>query len=234
MNFDPTKSYPLLMAVYGGPGSQGVYNTFEASGWNQYLAQQGYVIANINNRGNGGYGSAFEKVVYRQLGKWETHDFAEAALYLSQKPWIDRDRIGIMGHSYGAFSSGMSLLLHPDVFKSGIVTAAPTDQRNYDCILTEKNMGLYEGNEEGYKNSSMVAQAGKLEGKMLLVHSLMDDNVHPQNTFQFVTALIDAGKYFDLKIFPPGTHAVAYDMNSQLHLYNIYLDWLNENLKGTE
>jgi len=234
MNFDPSKSYPLLMAVYGGPGSQGVYNTFEASGWNQYLAQQGYVIANINNRGNGGYGSAFEKVVYRQLGKWETHDFAEAALYLSQKPWIDRDRIGIMGHSYGAFSSGMSLLLHADVFKAGIVTAAPTDQRNYDCILTEKNMGLYEGNEEGYRNSSMVAQAGNLEGKMLLVHSLMDDNVHPQNTFQFVTALIDAGKYFDLKIFPPGAHGVAYDMNSQTHLYNIYLNWLNENLKGTD
>ncbi|MDF1574291.1 MAG: alpha/beta fold hydrolase [Bacteroidales bacterium] len=234
MNFDPGKSYPLLLAVYGGPGSQGVYNSFESSSWNQYLAQQGYVVVNINNRGNGGYGSAFEKVVHKQLGKWETHDFAEAALYLSQKSWIDRERIGIMGHSFGGFSAGMSLLLHPEVFKAGIVTAAISDHRNYDCVLTEKYMGLLEGNEEGYENSSMVALAEKLEGNMLLVHSLMDDNVHPQNTFQLVNALIDAGKNIDLKIYPPGAHGVAYDMNSQMHLYQVYLDWLNKNLKGTE
>jgi dipeptidyl-peptidase-4 len=139
-----------------------------------------------------------------------------------------------MGHSYGAYSAGMSLLLHPDVFKAGIVTAAPADQRNYDCIYTERYMGLLEDNEEGYKSSSMVNLAANLEGRMLLVHSLMDDNVHPQNTFQLVTALISAGKYFDLKIFPPGNHGVAWDMNSQLYLYQVYLDWLNENLKGTE
>jgi dipeptidyl-peptidase-4 len=234
MDFDPQKSYPLLMTVYGGPGSQGVYNSFESSGWSQYLAQQGYVVVNINNRGNGGYGSAFEKVVHKQLGKWETHDFAETALYLSENPWIDRDRVGIMGHSFGGFSAGMSLLRHPDVFKAGIVTASISDHRNYDCILTEKYMGLLEGNEEAYDNSSMVHLAGKLEGKMLLVHSLMDDNVHPQNTFQLTKALIDAGKDFDLKIYPPGAHGVAYDMNSQMHLYNVYLDWLNKNLKGTE
>jgi dipeptidyl-peptidase-4 len=234
MDFDPGKSYPLLMAVYGGPGSQGVYNSFETSGWNQYLAQQGYVVANINNRGNGGYGSAFEKVVHKQLGKWETHDFAEAALYLSEKPWIDRERIGIMGHSFGGFSAGMALLLHSGVFRAGIVTAAISDHRNYDCVLTEKYMGLYEGNEEGYRNSSMVALAANLEGRLLLVHSLMDDNVHPQNTFQFDKALIDAGKRFDLKIYPPGAHGVAYDMNSQIHLYSEYLQWLDENLKGTD
>jgi dipeptidyl-peptidase-4 len=234
MNFNPDKSYPLLMTIYGGPGSQGVYNTFESSGWNQYLAQQGYVVANINNRGNGGYGSKFEKVVHKQLGKWESFDFAEAALYLSENEWVDRERIGIMGHSYGGFSAGMALMLHPGVFKAGIVTAAITDQLNYDCILTEKYMGLLDGNEEGYKNSSMVQMAGNLEGKMLLVHSLLDDNVHPQNTFQLAKALIDAGKNYDLKIYPPGAHGVAYDMNSQIHLYNTYLDWLDENLKGTE
>jgi len=234
MDFDPEKSYPLLMAVYGGPGSQGVYNTFETNGWNQYLAQQGYVVVNINNRGSNGYGSKFEKVVYKELGKWETHDFAETALHLSEKSWIDRDRVGIMGHSYGGYSAGMSLLLHPDVFKAGIVTASPSEQRNYDCIYTERYMGLIDENEEGYHNSSMVNLAENLEGKMLLVHSLMDDNVHPQNTFQMAKALIDAGKYIDLKIYPPGTHGVAYDMNSRMHLYNVYLDWLNENLKGVE
>lgn len=234
MNFDPQKSYPLLLAVYGGPGSQGVYNSFETSGWNQYLAQQGYVVANINNRGNGGYGSDFEKIVHKQLGKWETNDFAEAAEFLAKESWIDRDRIGIMGHSFGGFSAGMSLLLHPDVFKAGIVTAAISDHKNYDCVLTEKYMGLLDGNEEGYKNSSMVALAGNLEGKMMLVHSLMDDNVHPQNTFQLAKAMIDNGKSIDLKIYPPGTHGVAYDMKSRIFLYSEYLNWLNENLKGVE
>lgn len=231
MNFDPNVSYPLLLDVYGGPGSQGVYNTFETSGWHQYLAQQGYVVANINNRGNGGYGAVFEKIVHKQLGKWETHDFAEAAEYLAKNSWIDRERIGIMGHSFGGFSAGMSLLLYPDVFKAGIVTAAISDHRNYDCVLTEKYMGLLEENEEGYRQSSMVSLAGNLEGKMMLVHSLMDDNVHPQNTFQLVRALIDHGKSIDLKIYPPGTHGVAYDMNSRLLLFKEYLDWLEKNLK---
>ncbi len=232
INFDPQKSYPLIMDVYGGPGSQGVYNTFESSGWHQYLAQQGYVIADINNRGNGGYGGEFEKIVHKQLGKWETHDFAEAAEYLAREPWIDRGRIGIMGHSFGGFSAGMSLLQHPDVFAAGIVTAAISDHRNYDCVLTEKYMGLLEENAEGYRNSSMVSLAGNLEGKMLLVHSLMDDNVHPQNTFQFMTALIDQGKHVDLKIFPPGNHGVAYDMKSRVFLYEEYFSWLEENLKN--
>jgi len=234
MNFDSTKSYPLLLAVYGGPGSQGVYNSFETNGWNQYLAQQGYVVANINNRGNGGYGSDFEKVVHKQLGKWETHDFAEAAEHLAKESWIDRERIGIMGHSFGGFSAGMSLLLHPGVFKAGIVTAAISDHMNYDCVLTEKYMGLLEGNEAGYKSSSMVTLAGNLEGKMMLVHSLMDDNVHPQNTFQLVKAMIDNGKSIDLKIYPPGAHGVAYDMNSRIFLYSEYLQWLEKNLKGVE
>jgi len=200
----------------------------------QYLAQQGYVVANINNRGNGGYGKAFEKIVYKKLGKWETHDFAEAAQYLSEKLWIDGNRIGIMGHSFGGFSAGMSLLLHPRVFKAGIVTAAISDHKNYDCILTERYMGLLRENAEGYRNSSMVTQAGRLEGKMLLVHSLMDDNVHPQNTFQVVRAMIDNEKSIDLKIYPPGNHRVSYDMKSRLFLYREYLDWLEKNLKSKE
>ncbi len=103
MNFDPAKSYPLIMDVYGGPGAQGVYNTFETSGWHQWLAQNGYVVANINNRGSGGYGSAFEKCVYMQLGELETKDFAEAALFLAEKSWVDGENIAIMGHSFGGF-----------------------------------------------------------------------------------------------------------------------------------
>jgi dipeptidyl-peptidase-4 len=231
MDFDTANSYPLLLSVYGGPGSQGVYNSFETSGWIQYLSQQGYVVANINNRGNGGYGSKFEKVVYRQLGKWETNDFAEAARYLAGEPWIDGERIGIMGHSFGGFSAGMSLLLHPDVFRAGIVTAAVSNHLNYDCIMSERYMGLIGDDEEGYRNSSMSALAGNLQGKMLLVHSLLDDNVHPQNTFQLVRAMIDHGKNIDLKIYPPGAHGVSYDNNSRIFLQEEYLNWLDRNLK---
>ena len=192
------------------------------------------VVANINNRGNGGYGSKFEKIVYKQLGKWETHDFAEAARHLSGFPWIDGENVGIMGHSFGGFSAGMALLKHGDVFKAGIVTAAISDHMNYDCILTERLMGLYEDNAEGYRESSMVTHAGKLEGNMLLVHSLLDDNVHPQNTFQLATALIDNGKRFDLKIYPPGNHGVAYDMNSRILLYSEYLEFLEKHLIKTD
>ena len=230
-DFDPEKSYPLLLDVYGGPGSQGVYNRFESSGWTQYLVQQGYVIANINNRGNGGYGRDFEKVVYKELGKWETYDFAEAALFLAKESWIDRERIGIMGHSFGGFAAGMSLLRYPEVFSAGIVTAAISNQINYDCIFTERYMGLLGENEEGYRQSSMAELAGNLQGKMLLVHSLLDDNVHPQNTFQLVKAMIDHQKSIDLKIYPPGGHGVSWDMNSTIFRYQEYLDWLNENLK---
>ena len=207
------------MDVYGGPGAQGVYNTFETSGWHQWFAQTGYVVANINNRGSGGYGSAFEKCVYMRLGELETRDFAEAAQYLARNPWIDQERIGIMGHSYGGFSAGMSMLTHPDVFKAGIVASATANHLNYDNIYTERYMGLMDQNPEGYRQSSMITHAGNLGGEMMLVHGLMDDNVHPQNVFQLVKALIDHEKSIELKIFPPGTHGVAWDMKSRIFLY---------------
>jgi len=231
MHFDSAKSYPLIMDVYGGPGAQGVYNTFETNGWHQWLAQNGYVIANINNRGNGGYGSAFEKCVYMHLGELETRDFAEAALFLSENTWVDRENIAIMGHSYGGFSAGISLLTHGDVFKAGIVASATANHLNYDNIYTERYMGLIDQNAEGYKQSSMITHAGQLEGEMMLVHGLMDDNVHPQNAFQLVKALIDNQKTIDLKIFPPGTHGLAYDMKSRIFLYSQYMDFFEKHLK---
>jgi dipeptidyl-peptidase-4 len=231
MNFDPAKTYPLIMDVYGGPGAQGVYNTFETSTWHQWLAQNGYVVANINNRGNGGYGSAFEKCVYKRLGELETRDFAEAALFLAENPWIDQENIAITGHSYGGFSAGISLLTHGDVFKAGIVASATANHLNYDNIYTERYMGLIDENAEGYKQSSMITHAGKLEGEMMLVHGLMDDNVHPQNAFQLVKALIDHEKSIELKIFPPGTHGVAYDMKSRVFLYSEYMKFFEKHLK---
>src|SRR5699024_1688344 len=140
IDFDPEKSYPLVMNIYGGPGAKGVYNTFATSGWVQYLAQQGYVVANVNNRGSGGYGKAFEKAVYKQLGKLEARDFVETAQYLAKKPWVDGDRMAIRGHSYGGYMTAYTLTTHPDVFQVGISTAPVTSWDLYDTIYAERYM----------------------------------------------------------------------------------------------
>lgn len=231
-DFDPDRSYPLVMMVYGGPGSQGVQNEFETSAWYQYLAQKGYVIANVNNRGNGGYSWDFENSVYKNLGELEAEDFAETAGYLSSEyGWIDADRMAIRGHSYGGYMAALTMVLHPDVFKVGIVAAPVTDWRLYDTIYTERYMGLLDENREGYINSSVMAHAKNLKGNLLVVHSSMDENVHIQNTMQMVTAFTTAGKDIDLRIYPPGDHSVSYNVQSELLLYKTYTSYLNKLLK---
>jgi|AntRauTorckE6833_2_1112554.scaffolds.fasta_scaffold00051_5 dipeptidyl-peptidase-4 len=233
IDFDPEQSYPLLLTIYGGPGAQGVYNSWESSGWMQWLAQEGYVIVNVNNRGSGGYGHDFEKIVYKNLGHWEAHDYAETATYLSEEfEWIDGDRVGIRGHSYGGYMSSLAILTHPNVFKVAIVGAPVTDWRLYDTIYTERYMGLLEENPEGYAQSAVTTHAAKLLGKMFIAHSSMDENVHMQNTMQLVKALTDAGKDADLRIYPPGTHGVAYNATSYTLLYRTYTEYLEEHLKN--
>jgi len=231
VDFDENKKYPLVLDIYGGPGSQGVYNTFETNGWHQWLAQEGYVIASVNNRGNGGYGYKFEKIVHRQLGKWESNDFVETAKYLASLPWVDGDNMAIRGHSYGGYTSIYTMLTHPGIFKVSLTAAPVTDHLFYDCILTERYMGLMDDNAEGYKQSAVITHAVNLDGHLLLAHSLMDDNVHPQNTFQLVNALNMAGKDFDLKIYPPGAHGIATNMTTYLLLMQQYTDYLEKHLK---
>lgn len=231
-DFDPERSYPLILMVYGGPGSQGVQNEFETSAWYQYLAQQGYVIANVNNRGNGGYSWDFENSVYKNLGELEAEDFAETVKYLSSEyDWIDRDRMAIRGHSYGGYMAALTMVLHPDLFKAAIVAAPVTDWRLYDTIYTERHMGLLEENEEAYINSSVMAHAENLKGNMLVAHSSMDENVHVQNTMQMITAFTTAGKDIDLRIYPPGDHSVSYNLQSEILLYKTYTNYLNRMLE---
>lgn len=230
-DFDSTREYPLLLSIYGGPGAQGVYDQFETNGWNQYLAQSGYVIVNVNNRGTGGYGAAFEKAVYRQLGLLEAEDFAETARYMAGKSWIDGDRIAIRGHSYGGYMSSLTPLLYPDVFKVAIVGAPVTDWRLYDTIYTERYMGLLDDNLEGYVKTAATTYADRLQAKMFIAHSSMDENVHVQNTMQLVQAFTDAGKDVDLRIYPPGAHGVAYNRTSYELLYRTYTEYLNTHLK---
>ncbi|MDZ7720342.1 MAG: prolyl oligopeptidase family serine peptidase [Balneolaceae bacterium] len=231
-NFDPNRLYPLILMVYGGPGSQGVQNEFETTAWYQYLAQQGYVIANVNNRGNGGYSWDFENSVYKNLGELEAEDFTETATYLSSEyDWIDADRMAIRGHSYGGYMAALTMVLHPDIFKTGIVAAPVTDWRLYDTIYTERYMGLLDENEEGYEKSAVMTHAKNLKGNMLVAHSSMDENVHIQNTMQMVTAFTTAGKDVDLRIYPPGDHSVSYNLQSEILLYKTYTNYLNRHLK---
>ncbi|MCX6214390.1 DPP IV N-terminal domain-containing protein [Spirosoma sp.] len=232
-DFDPNKKYPVVMDIYGGPGAQSVYNEFSTTGWHQWLAQTGYIVVGVNNRGSGGYGREFEKVVYEKLGKYESLDFAEAAAYLAKQSWVDGNRMAIRGHSYGGYMSSYTMLTHPGVFKVSLVGAPVTDWRLYDSIYTERYMGLIPENEEKYKVSAVTSYAKNLAGKMFIAHSTMDENVHVRNTFQLMNALEDAGKDADLRIYPPGAHGVAYSSGTQLLLYQQYTTYLETNLKGS-
>jgi len=231
-NFDPSKKYPVVLSIYGGPESHSVYDAWESSGWDQYLAQEGYIVVDVNNRGNANYGSKFEKVVYDHLGKWETNDFVETAHYLSTLPYVDSKNMAIMGTSYGGYSTVFTMLTHPGVFKVGIANSAVTDWRLYDDIYTERYMGLLNENKEGYIKSDAMTYADSLTGHLLLIHSTMDDNVHVQNTFQLVTALTNAGKDADLRVYPPGAHGAAYNLQSFVLEHEDYAHYLNRYLKG--
>ena len=212
--FDPAKRYPVIFDIYGGPGSQQVYNQFAPSGWTQWLAQEGYIIVGLNNRGTNNYGRDFMKVVYKQLSKYEALDFAEAARYLSKQSYVDPKRIAIMGTSYGGYSTVYTIEMYPELFPVGIANSAVGDWRLYDTIYTERYMGLLGDNQNGYVESAPIEQAPKMRGNLLLIHSMMDDNVHPQNTMQLLTALTNAGRDAELRIYPPGHHGAAYNGQS--------------------
>ncbi len=212
--FDPARKYPVVLTIYGGPGSQSVYDRFGTNVLGQWMAQLGYIVIDVNNRGTNNYGSAFMKVVYGQLGKYESHDFAETAKHLATLPYVDPKRIGIMGTSYGGYSTLMAMELYPDVFTAGVANSAVADWKLYDTIYTERYMNLLGNNTAGYESSSAIVNAGKLNGHLMLIHSLLDDNVHPQNTMQLLTAFTNAGKDVDLRIYPPGHHGAAYNQQS--------------------
>ncbi len=235
IGFDSTRRYPVIFAIYGGPGSQQVYDSWSASGWTQWLAQEGYIVVGLNNRGNNNYGTAFLKAAYRRVGHWESHDNAEAARYLSRQPWVDSTRIGIMGTSHGGYATLFSMAAYPDVFRVGISNSPTTDLRLYDTIWSERYLGLLgDDNGAAYDSSSVLPRAGRIRGKLLLVHSMMDDNVHPQHTMQMLTALTNAGVDADLRIYPPGGHGAVYNAQSQMLLLRVYNEYLNRWLRGTE
>ncbi|MGK7391912.1 MAG: S9 family peptidase [Candidatus Cyclobacteriaceae bacterium M2_1C_046] len=230
-DFDENKVYPLLIFQYSGPGSQQVTNSFEGGHfyWHQMLAQQGYVVAVVDPRGTGGRGAAFRKQTYKQLGKLESDDLIAAAKRLGEMNFIDEERIGIWGWSFGGYASSLSLLKGNDVFKMAIAVAPVTNWRYYDTIYTERYMSTPQENPDGYDDNSPTSYADRLKGSFLLIHGTGDDNVHFQNAVELQDALIAAGKQFDSFYYPDRAHGI-YRNNARIHLFNLMTDWVKENL----
>ncbi len=210
-DFDPSKKYPVLMYVYGGPGSQTVTNAWDRSYflWNQLLAQKGYIIVSVDNRGTGSRGKEFKSITYKNLGKWESNDQIEGAKYLATLPYVDGSRIGIWGWSYGGYMTLMSMCLGADIFRAGVSVAPVTHWKFYDNIYTERYMLTPKDNPEGYEQSAPLTHAKNLKGKLLEIHGTADDNVHWQNTVSMVDELIKQGKQFETAFYPGGFHGIA-------------------------
>ena len=225
--FDPARKYPAIVMVYGGPHAQTVRDTWAGANWEQALAQRGYVIWRMDNRGSNFRGHAFEKVVHKQFGKLELADQLEGLDYLMSLGFVDARRVGIYGWSYGGYMT-LYALTHAKVFAAGVAGAPVTDWRHYDTIYTERYMGLPARNEDGYKASSPVHAAANLEGKLMLVHNFQDDNVLFQNSQSMMEALQRAGKQFELMFYPLKSHGVTGPL--RLHMLEAVTGFLDRNL----
>ncbi len=230
-DFNPTKEYPVFMYVYGGPGSQTVQNNWGGSNymWFEMLAQKGYIVVSVDNRGTGGKGADFKKSTYKELGKFEIQDQIEAAKYLGSLPYVDKERIGMFGWSYGGYMTSLAMTKGAGIFKMGIAVAPVTNWRFYDSVYTERYMQTPQENGNGYDENSPINHVSKLKGAYLLVHGSADDNVHYQNTMRMIEALVQANKQFDLFIYPDKNHGI-YGGNTRLHLYNKMTKFIEDNL----
>jgi len=229
-NMEPDRRYPLFMFVYGGPGSQQVLDSWDSGmPWKQMLVQKGYIVACVDNRGTGYRGEEFKKCTCLQLGKYETQDQIDAAVYFGELPYIDASRIGIFGWSYGGYMSSLCLTVGADVFKLGIAVAPVTNWRFYDTVYTERYMRTPQENPGGYDDNSPSTHAAKLKGKFLLVHGTADDNVHFQNTIVFTEKLVQANRQFEMQIYPDKNHGIS-GGNTTKHLYTRMTEFILNNL----
>ncbi len=230
-NFDPTIKYPVLMYVYGGPGSQTVRNNWGGGNlWYQMLSSKGIIVVSVDNRGTGGRGEEFKKMTYLELGKYETEDQIEAAKYLASLDYVDKDRIGIWGWSYGGYMSTSCLTKGADYFCMGVAVAPVTNWRYYDNIYTERFMRTPQENPDGYDDNSPINHVENLRGKFLLIHGTADDNVHVQNSVDLATALVAANKQFDMQFYPNSNHGIYTGRNTRIHLYTRITDFIYDNL----
>lgn len=234
-DFDKTKKYPVIMTQYSGPGSQQVVDSWSigsmgsGAAYDQYLAQQGFIVVCVDGRGTGARGAEWEKCTYQRLGQMEARDQVETALWLGELPYVDKDRIGIWGWSYGGFCTLMSMSEGRGVFRAGVAVAPPTDWRFYDSIYTERYMRTPKENPEGYGDNP-IRRAGKLSGALLICHGVADDNVHSQNTFEYAEALVQADKDFKENYYTNRNHSI-YGGNTRNHLLRQIAEWFRLNLK---
>ncbi|MDR0962805.1 MAG: S9 family peptidase [Mediterranea sp.] len=228
-DFSPTKKYPVLMTQYSGPGSQRVLDQWSMA-WETYMASHGFIVICVDGRGTGGRGAAFEKCTYLNLGVKEAQDQVAAATYMGTLPYVDKNRIGIWGWSYGGYMTLMSMSEGTPVFRAGVAVAAVTDWNYYDTIYGERFMRTPAENAEGYKASSPFARAEKLHGNLLLVHGTADDNVHYQNCVEYAEHLVQIGKPFDMQIYTNRDHSI-YGGNTRMHLYTKLTTFFETNLK---
>ena len=234
-DFDTNKKYPVILFQYSGPGSQQVIDAWNAGSmgnggaFDYYLAQQGFIVVCVDGRGTGGRGATFEKCTYLRIGELESRDQVETALWLGKQSYIDKERIGIWGWSFGGFNTLMSMSEGRPVFKAGVAVAPPTNWRYYDTIYTERYMRTPKENGSGYATNP-IQRANALHGALLICHGMADDNVQPQNTMEYTEALIQADKNFKENIYTNRNHGI-YGGNTRTHLLRQISNWFIEHLK---
>lgn len=234
-DFDANKKYPVIMHQYSGPGSQQVTNSWSAGSMGQggafdsYLAQEGFIVVSVDGRGTGGRGSEFEKCTYLNLGNLESKDQVETALYVGSLPYVDNDRIGIWGWSYGGFNTLMSMSEGRGVFRAGVAIAPPTNWKYYDSVYTERYMRTPKENPDGYATNP-IERASKLHGALLICHGTADDNVHPQNTYEYSEALVQADKDFRELFYTNRNHSI-FGGNTRNHLLRQVAQFFKTELK---
>ncbi len=223
-DFDSTKKYPVVMYVYGGPSLQTVLDEWQIN-WANYLATKGIIVVSVDGRGTPGRGEAFKKITYKNLGYYETIDQIETAKYLAKISYIERNKISIFGWSYGGYMSAMCILKGCSIFNAAVAVAPVTNWRFYDSVYTERFMDLPDNNPNGYIISSPIEYADSLKGKFLLIHGTDDDNVHFQNTLALANALVNAGKQFDMQVYPDKNHNIS-GVNTTINIYKRITDFL--------
>lgn len=227
-NFDSSKKYPVVVYQYSGPGSQTVMNKWGVD-WQNYFASQGFVIFCLDGRGTGGRGTDFMFPVYRNLGYYETIDQIAGVRYLASQPWVDADRIGIHGWSYGGYETLMCLSADNTPFRAGVAIAPVTDWRLYDTVYAERYMLTPQQNFDGYRKSAPLNLANKMNARLLIMAGTADDNVHPANTYEYAATLQYQGTLFDMMMFPNKNHSI-YGCNARAVVYANMLCFFKANL----
>lgn len=235
-DFNASRKYPVIMYQYSGPGSQEVKDSWSIGFYRDggllesYWAGEGYIVVCVDGRGTGGRGAAFEKCTYLNLGVKEAYDQVETALYLGSLPYVDKNKIGIWGWSYGGFNTLMAMSEGRPVFKAGVAVAAPTSWKYYDTVYTERYMRTPKENAAGYESGSAIGRADKLNGALLLIHGMADDNVHFRNCAEYAEVLVQYNKQFDMQVYTNRNHSI-FGGNSRYHLLTRLTNHFNEHLK---